>query len=243
MLFRFNQFFRISLLLCLTTTSPVLFAEKTSWNYKFTPYLWNVSFDGNTSSGGNGIPVDTDYSFFTLDNLDSVFSLAFEANNGRYGILLDGLRARYSDTASNMIFDTRLAVELGFIEGAISYMPSNFDHLDFIGGVRYIFLDTQLVLSPGPTLESDHNFIDPLVGARYQNSLAENWYYQLRGDVGGFGVSSELVLNLLATIGYKFNNTFGLDLGYRYVSIDFKEDDFLYDVSMNGIVIGLGIHF
>lgn len=230
-------------MLYLAISPQTLLAETESWHYKLTPYLWNVSFDGNTSSGGNDVPVDTDYSFFTLDNLDSVFSLAFEANNGRYGILLDGLRARYGDTASNSIFDTQLAVELGFVEATFSYMPSNFDQLDFIGGVRYIFLDTQLVLTPGPTVESDHNWVDPLIGARYQNSLAENWYYQLRGDVGGFGVSSDLVLNLLATIGYKFNNTFGLDLGYRYVSIDFKEDDFLYDVSMYGIVLGLGISF
>ena len=53
----------------------------------------------------------------------------------------------------------------------------------------------------------------------------------------------DLVLNFLATIGYKFNNTLGIDLGYRYVSIDFKDDDFLYDVSMQGIVVGLGIYF
>ena len=240
---QFNSLLFWSCLLCLTILSQATLADTKSWNYKVTPYLWNVSFDGNTSSGGNDVPIDTDYSFFTLDNLDNVFSIAFEANNGRYGILLDGLRARYNDTTSNRIFDTQLAVELGFIEGAISYMPSNFDHLDFIGGVRYIFINTQLELTPGPTSESDHNWLDPLLGARYQNSLAENWHYQLRGDVGGFGVSSELVLNLLATIGYKFNNTLGLDLGYRYVSIDFKDGDFLYDVSMQGIVVGLGIHF
>ena len=232
-----------SCLICLTIVSQAALTDTKSWNYKVTPYLWNVSFDGNTSSGGNDVPIDTNYSFFTLDNLEKVFSITFEANNGRIGILFDGLRARYSDDATNALFNTQLAVELGFIEGAISYLPSAYKHLDFIGGVRYIFLDTQLTFTPGPTAESDHNWVDPLIGARYQNSLAENWYYLLRGDVGGFGVSSDLVLNLLATIGYKFNNTFGLDLGYRYVSIDFKEDDFLYDVSMYGIVLGLGISF
>ena len=240
---QFNSLALGSCLLCLTTLSQAALADTKSWNYKVTPYLWNVSFDGNTSSGSNDVPIDTDYSFFTLDNLDNVFSISFEANNGRIGILFDGLRARYSDTASNRIFDTQLAVELGFIEGAVSYLPSSFEHLDFIGGVRYIFLDTQLVFTPGATTEPAQNWVDPLIGVRYQNSLAKNWHYQLRGDVGGFGVSSDLVLNLLAIIGYKFNNTLGLDLGYRYVSIDFKEDDFLYDVSMQGFVVGLGIYF
>lgn len=243
MLTHFKRLSYRAFLTCLTITPQALFAETASWHYNVTPYLWNVSFDGNTSSGGNDIPIDTDYSFFTLDNLDNVFSISFEANNGRVGLLFDGLRARYSDNTSNMLFATQLAVELGFIEGAVSYMPSKFKHLDFIGGVRYIFLDTQIIFTPGPTTEPSQNWVDPLIGARYQNNLTKNWHYQLRGDVGGFGVSSDLVLNLLATIGYKFNNTLGLDLGYRYVSIDFKEDDFLYDVSMQGIVVGLGIHF
>ena len=228
---------------CSTFIFQAALADTNPWNYTVTPYLWNVNFDGNTSSGGNDAPVDTDYSFFTLDNLDTAFFLAFEANNGRYGILLDGLRARYSDNTTDALVNTQLAVELGFIEAAVSYLPSRFEHLDFLAGARYLFLDTQLVLTPGPTSDSDHSWLDPLFGALYQNSIASNWSYLLRGDVGGFGVSSELVINLQATVVYNFNKTFGLDLGYRYLSIDFKDDDFLYDVSMYGFFIGLGIYF
>lgn len=47
----------------------------------------------------------------------------------------------------------------------------------------------------------------------------------------------------MAIIEYSFNNTLALDLGYRYVNIDFKDDDFLYDVSMQGVIIGLAISF
>ena len=151
--------------------------------------------------------------------------------------------ARYSDNTTDALVNTQLAVELGFIEAAVSYLPSRFEHLDFLAGARYLFLDTQLVLTPGPTSNSDHSWLDPLFGARYQNSIANNWSYQLRGDVGGFGVSSDLVINLQATVVYNFNKTFGLDLGYRYLSIDFKDNDFLYDVSMYGFFIGLGIYF
>jgi hypothetical protein len=233
----------IALLLCLLLTTQITTAGTQTWQYSITPYLWNVSFDGNTSSGDNDFPIDVDYSFFTLDNLDNVLSLNFEANNGRFGILFDGLRARYSDSASNRLFDTTLAVELGYLEGAVSYTPSAFDNVDIIGGVRYFFLDTQVQFNPGPATEGDYTWTDPLVGLRYQDNLTNNWRYQLRGDVGGFGVSSDLVLNLLGAIRYSFNKTFTAELGYRYLSIDFTEDDFLYDVSMHGLVVGLGIHF
>ena len=159
---------------CSTFIFQVAFADTNAWNYTVTPYLWNVNFDGNTSSGGNGVPVDTDYSFFTLENLDSALFLTFEANNGRYGILLEGLRARYSDSTTDALLNTQLAVELGFIEAAVSYLPSRFEHLDFLAGARYLFLDTQLVLTPGPTSDSDHSWLDPLLGVRYQNSIANN---------------------------------------------------------------------
>jgi hypothetical protein len=99
------QFNSISLgpcLLCLTITSQAALADTNSWHYKLTPYLWNVSFDGNTSSDDNDIPIDKNYSFFTLDNLDSVFSITFEANNGRLGILFDGLRAPATTTTQQM---------------------------------------------------------------------------------------------------------------------------------------------
>lgn len=239
--------FNKALLLCLLLSTQTANAGTKSWRYSIMPYLWNVSFDGNTSSGGNDFPVDVDYSFFTLDNLDNVFSLKFEANNGRIGILLDGLQAGYSDETSNLLFDARLDVDLGYLEAAVSYNPAGFSHIDFIGGIRYIFIDAlfylQPVITPDRTKEEHHTWTDPLVGLRLQDALGKNWFYQLRGDIGGFGVSSDMTINLLGIVGFSFNKNIAAELGYRYVSIDFKENDFLYDVSMYGFVIGLGIHF
>ena len=236
-----------ALLLCLLLSTQTANAGTESWQYSIMPYLWNVSFDGTTSSGGNDFPVDVDYSFFTLDNLDNVFSLKFEANNGRIGILLDGLQAGYSDDTSNLLFDARLDVDLGYLEAAVSYKPAGFSHIDIIGGIRYIFIDAlfylQPVITPDRTIEEHHTWTDPLVGLRLQDTLGNSWFYQLRGDFGGFGVSSDMAINLLGVVGFSFNKNIAAELGYRYVSIDFKDDDFLYDVSMYGLIIGLGIHF
>ena len=234
-------------LICVVMLNQAVAANTSPWIYEIRPYLWNVSFDGTTSSGGNDFPVDVDYSFFTLDNLDNVFSLAFEANNGRFGILFDSLQAGYSDATSNLLFDARLDVDLGYLEAAVSYKPAGFSHIDIIGGIRYIFIDAQFYLqpkiTPDRTVEEHYTWTDPVVGLRLQETLGKNWFYELRGDIGGFGVSSDMTLNLLGTVGFSFNKNIAAELGYRYVSIDFKEDDFLYDVSMYGLVIGLGIYF
>lgn len=233
--------------ICLFFSNLASATNSESWHYAIKPYLWNVSFEGTTASGGNDFPVDVDYSFFTLDNLDNVFSLMFEANNGRFGILFDGLQAGYGDEASNLLFDARVDVDLGYLEGAVSYKPAGFSHMDIIGGIRYIFIDAlfylQPIITPDRTVEERHTWTDPLVGLRLQDTLGKKWFYELRGDIGGFGVSSDMTINLLGTVGFSFNKNIAAELGYRYVSIDFKEDDFLYDVSMYGFVIGLGIYF
>jgi opacity protein-like surface antigen len=42
----------------------------------------------------------------------------------------------------------------------------------------------------------------------------------------------------MANIGYAFSDLFTLGLGYRYLDVDFEDDDFLIDVKFQGPVIG-----
>jgi hypothetical protein len=41
-------------------------------------------------------------------------------------------------------------------------------------------------------------------------------------------------------LGYQWSRTFGTTLGYRYLDVDYDEDDYLYDVVQQGIILGLG---
>ena len=40
------------------------------WTIELTPYLWAAGLDGDTAADGTGSEIDTDYEFFSLDNLD-----------------------------------------------------------------------------------------------------------------------------------------------------------------------------
>lgn len=42
---------------------------------------------------------------------------------------------------------------------------------------------------------------------------------------------------------YQMNDTFSLKLGYRYLEVRFEESDFIYDIRLDGALIGLGISF
>ena len=40
-----------------------------------------------------------------------------------------------------------------------------------------------------------------------------------------------------------FNNRYGVGFGYRFVDIDFKDDKFVFDGTLNGIQLGLMFTF
>jgi hypothetical protein len=65
----------------------------------------------------------------------------------------------------------------------------------------------------------------------------------LRGDLGGFGIKSDMAFNAEAMFRYQINDTFSIKSGYRYFKVKFDDRNFLYDLSLDGFQIGLGIRF
>ncbi len=222
------------------------------WQFSVTPVLWNASVAAQlTDTGGGGSqPVNPDYNFFSLDNLDDYLSLQAEAKHGRFSLLFDSLRARYQDERAGRFSNLDVSTELGFIELAAAYQLSDSYKLDLIAGVRRTFLDitVDFIVGSGniiPTVNEQNtsSWTDPVIGLRYNYSLSDNWQLWLRGDVGGFGVGTKRSINALANLQYSFNKYVSFIVGYRYLEIDFKEEDVLQEVKLKGVYLGLGIHF
>lgn len=219
------------------------------WSFVLTPVLWNASVAATLSDGDSGgdLPINPDYRFFTLENLDDYMSLKFEANHGRIGFLFDSLRARYQDGTSNTFASFTVGTELGFVQAAARYQLFDEHKLDLIAGVQHSFLDIDQTLitgsMPGSTTKYSYDWTDPLIGLRYQYPISHKWLVWLRGNMGGFNASTQRIIDLSTDIQYLINTTISFTMGYRYLKIDFKEDDVLYDVALDGVYLGLGIHF
>ena len=56
-------------------------------------------------------------------------------------------------------------------------------------GARYYAADSRLEPTP---LEADVSWVDPLAGVRWNWDISDTWSTNLRGDIGGFGVGSDL---------------------------------------------------
>lgn len=210
--------------------------------YEITPYLWAASFSGTTAAQGEeSPPIDSDYSFFALDNLDGVASATFSARRKQWGFLFDYLYVAFEDTffdASRLKTTTRL--EGNVIEFAGSYKPESMTGLDIVAGVRYQDIDVELsIFDKNPHASVD--WYDPFVGVIYAHPFTNKFHMALRGDVGGG--KSDLAVNAEAIFRYQFNKTVSAKFGYRYLKVNFTEANFVYDVSLDGILLGLGIRF
>jgi len=63
------------------------------------------------------------------------------------------------------------------------------------------------------------------------------------GDIGGFGVSSDLTYQIYGGVGYRFKEWFSAELGYRVLDVDYDDDGFVYDLTMHGPMAGFRFQF
>ena len=241
-----QKWIRLYTVLILSGLCSDLYADEANDAFRFelTPYLWAASIKGTAAAGGGeSPPIDSDYNFFALDNLDGVASATFTARKKQWGFLFDFLYVAYEDTfLESTPLQTTPRLEGTIIELAGAYAPTSIDNLELIAGLRQQDITVSLALIDRKPDQSV-TWIDPFVGVIYARPLKGNFQVSLRGDLGGFGIESDMAVNAEAMFRYQMGNTFSIKFGYRYLKVKFDEDVFLYDISLDGFLLGLGIRF
>lgn len=87
------------------------------------------------------------------------------------------------------------------------------------------------------------DWFDSYVGLRAQYNLNASWYLIAKGDIGGFGVGSDLTWQTTGALGWHFAKNAYAELGYRAVGVDYQDDGFTYDVVTHGAELTLGVNF
>jgi len=100
------------------------------------------------------------------------------------------------------------------------------------------------MLTAGQTADRDQSesWFEPFIGARLGLDLSENWSLNLRGDIGGFGISgADFSWQVAALAGYRWHLdgwAIGVFGGYRVLSQDYSSDDFAWDAITHGPLLG-----
>jgi len=117
--------------------------------------------------------------------------------------------------------------------------------LPFISRIWYVKNKLRLNAGAAPTVSTDESksWVDPIVMARANLALGGGFALVAYGDVGGFGIASDLTWQLMGLVGYRFNDWIDGAIGYRHLSVDYSNDGFLWDVRMSGPILGVAFRF
>jgi hypothetical protein len=223
---------------------------KSEWTFQFAPYYWSASISGNLAVEGHDVDVEGGGDGFFGAPALSGYLGHFEAHHGPWSFVIapifiqaDMKGSEGSAVSADLTISAQLHEAFVAREFATGW--------EWMIGARYQEIDTSIDLSSGGSslgsLDSSHSWIDPIVGLRYHTDLGRDWWLHARADAGGFGVGSDLALNASLMASYQVSPLFGVNLGYRALTVDFQEgggnDHLSYDLSMYGPIIGISFSF
>ncbi|MCW5765237.1 MAG: hypothetical protein KIT68_04605 [Phycisphaeraceae bacterium] len=237
-----------------------------AWRAEFTTWIWLVGMTGDVQARGVSGSVDANFGD-VLEASDSLlaFSGRLEVGYGSIAGFIDGMYASIGaerQLGPGGLFDLEVKNEQGLIDFGLMYRLGTWEPsgdaakgtrkttLDVFGGGRYSVVALELDPGIGPTVSQSKGWVDPILGARLVLPVAEQWHLSLSGDVGGFGVSSDLTWSASAGVGFDFT-MFGMPAtlfaGYRAVGWDYSSGSgasaFRWDIIQHGPLLGLSVRF
>jgi hypothetical protein len=87
------------------------------------------------------------------------------------------------------------------------------------------------------------DWFDPVIGIRGRFNLSKAFYLTAESDVGGFGIGSDVAVQEYAALGCQITRNIFSEVGYRYLYDDFRDTNFLYQLSLHGAQITVGLKF
>jgi hypothetical protein len=215
-----------------------------------SPYLWLTGVHGTIGARG----LDTSVHASAADLLSHFrFGLMglVEPSYNRLVLPVDVMWVRLGDDSAlpvNEVGATSANVKASefILTPKVGYRVINREKLkiDALTGFRYWHFGENLQFSPsklGLNFSDSQNWIDPLVGGRIQVALSPKIAVNLAGDVGGWGVGSQLDYQVVALLGYKIKPNLALQAGYRYLDVNYRNGGSVVDLALSGALLGATI--
>jgi hypothetical protein len=231
--------------------SPAARAQDGSDAWRQTVFLYGmgVAIDGDAQIGPLTVPVDLSISD-VFDALDFGAMAAYRIENGTWSYALD---VTYMDLGwSGTTQQGRAQASLGNDQLTVMATVGRrlTPRLEALVSAAYFDVSADLrvrLLQQTARATRDADWIDPLVGLHYKAPIGGKWSLSLRGDIGGFGVGSDLTLHGWVTLLRQNSERFSWYFGYRYISYDYETGSGAnyqrYDLQQHGPGIGLAWSF
>jgi hypothetical protein len=151
------------------------------------------------------------------------------ARKGNWGVGGDAIWMALGTTVRNTNVD--------FNQGAFAFygLRRLSTAADLTLGMRVNTLQGKLGFKTlGVDVSQDKTWVDPLVGLRLRSPGQHRVRMQVYTEIGGFGAGPDFTWQIFPTLGFKFTDHFSLEVGYRWLDLDYETGDgnerFAYDV-------------
>ncbi len=224
-------------------------ANPEAWRLELATYIWLSSITSTTEAGGKEMTTTTKFKDI-LDTVDFAGFTHFEAQRGKWGLFAELDFVKIS-AASNvrlkmmplLSVNTAGSMKETMLElGVLRSFDRDRVGFDALAGARYVRLDADARFGPFDS-GMTQDWVDPIVGGRLRFKLSEKWGASIRGDVGGFGIGSELTTNAAATLSYRISDRYSVGVGYRYLRIEDDAGRMEMTSETYGPAIGMAIRF
>lgn len=217
--------------LLLVASSGVASAEDAHWQHTLVFYGMGAAIDGETQIGDLAVPVDVSISEL-FDALEFGAMGAYRADNGTWSFTVDATYMGLGGTSET---------DRGLVKGDVDIDQVTLmgtagrrwtSNLEALFSLAYFDLSTDLkVTTTAPvsgavtvrTASVDASWVDPMLGLHYSLPFRDHWRFNLRGDVGGFGIGSDLSYQVFANVHWQSSGGFGAVFGYRLIGFDYED--------------------
>ncbi|MEM7224547.1 MAG: hypothetical protein AAF495_16330 [Pseudomonadota bacterium] len=232
------------------------------WRFNVAPYVWFISVEGDMTIKGLESEVDASFSDI-WNNLNIGFFGRVEAQKGPVAIYGDVIYADLEMENSIGPLSVDADIDLLVFDFGVAYEAARVLLSDYgrdfpiwltiepmLGG-RLYNVEGDLKPQRLAKVSESETWVDPVIGLRLMSDLTPNWNVRLRGDVGGFGVASDLTWQAMLGVGYSFGLFGERDataiFGYRALYDDYQTgsgaDKFAVDATFHGPLLGLSVAF
>jgi len=226
-------------------------ADNDAWEFRIGIPVWAAGARGTVGVDGRAAHVNDDF-WDLLDTLDFTAALNLEIRKSRFLFFLDGEYVKTSTTGEPRgLFggsSVDLNQKLNFNDVAIGYalVKTECFSLEVFAGAQLTFLQPDLTLElpvADRTASTSKFWADPIVGAYIHYPFSRPVGLYVKGDAGGFDVSSRLTWQVEGGFDFPICRNFYARLAYRYLSVDYHKGSVLFDMAMHGPQLEIGARF
>jgi hypothetical protein len=221
-------------------------APASDLHFSISPYLWFPGVHGSVGADDTAISVHASAADLLSHFRFGLMGTA-ELDYKRFVIPLDFVWVRLGDDkAIPDINDVaNLKAQEFILTPKVGYrlIDNKMIKVDGLAGFRYWHYGQSVSFTSGNNnFSSSQNWVDPLIGARFLVNLSPKVVVTVAGDVGGWGAGSQLDYQIVGLLGYRLKPAVILQAGYRYLYIDYRNNDRFIQLTNSGVVFGATIY-